>query len=742
MNRKIILFIIIALFMSFIPDYASGIENTMALHIGSPLILSEGKMKPLDSNNPNVVPIIHKDRTLVPLRAISEHFGAEVNYDAAKMEAIVKYMGKTYYFPIGKNTVRISEPDKKDSLLTYDTEALIMEDRTMVPLRLIAEEILKKQVGYRDNAITIGKSNIDDDTLDNIRTRIGQAIRPHSKNELLGSLPVNKDLSFVRQPIADIKQPIAAMPATELDFRVESQEIAKGLDDFSQTNEQVEGVNESDIVKTDGKFIYIASGKSIKIYDSNNGRPKLTDEIAIKPDSKTGEIIQLNELYVHNGKLIVLGIKNTLNNWIRPLPDEPIKGGILPYYSDKNYVYAAVYSVSPQGKLKLDRELELEGNLLSSRKKDENLYLIVNKYVYNYGVIGEPVFPLIRDSAKGSAMTELPLDKIMYFPRRPSENYLVIAALNVEKPEEPANIEALLGAGNMVYMSQNALYITAQDYATIWGTITNIAKFNINGTKFGFAGGGMVSGSLLNQFSMDEYEGNLRVATTSQQRQSTNSIYILDKDLNEKGKIENLAPGERIYSARFMKDYGYIVTFRQIDPLFVLNLSDPSNPKVTGELKVPGFSSYLHPITDKMLLGIGRDVDEETGFQKGIKLSMFDVSDEGKPKEINTLILGSAGSYAEVLDNHKALMLNLKDDMIAFDVSLREETDKFVQKSFNGAAVIETKPDGKLEVLKLISNDGIYGTYAKRIIYIGENLYYILDDTIRVFDMNSFTEIE
>lgn len=735
MYRKIILFIVIALFISFIPVYASGIESIMALHIGSPLILSGEKMKPLDSDNPNVVPIIHKDRTLVPLRAISEHFGAEVNYDATKMEAVVNYMGKSYYFPIGKNTVRISEPGKKDRLLTYDTEALIMEDRTMVPLRLIAEEVLKKQVGYRDNAITIGKDKIDDDTLDNIRTRIGQAIKPYNKDEFLGALSVSKDLLF------DIRYSVG-MLAPELDFSEESRETAKGLDDFSQTNEQVEGVNESDIVKTDGRFIYVVSGKSLRVYDSNNGRPELTDEIAIKPNGETGEIIQLNELYIHDGKLIVHGIKSILDNWIRPLPDGAIGRGILPYYPEKNCVYAAVYSVSSQGKLKLDRELELEGSLLSSRKKDENLYLIVNRSVYNYGVIKEPIFPLIRDSAKDSAMTELPLDKIMYFPGRPSDNYLIIAALNVEKPEEPANIEALLGGGKVVYMSQNALYVAARDNITTLGTITNIAKFNINGTKFGFAGGGMVDGSILNQFSMDEYEENLRIATTNRQKQDTNSVYILDKDLNEKGKIENLAPGEKIYSVRFIGDYGYIVTFRQIDPLFVLNLSDPSNPKVTGELKVPGFSSYLHPITDKVLLGIGRDVVEETGTQKGIKLSMFDVSDEGKPKEMNTLILGSTGSYAEVLDNHKALMLNLKDDMIAFDVSLREETDKFVQKSFNGAAVIEVKPDGNLEVLKLISNDGIYGTYAKRIIYIGEKLYYILDDTIRAFDMNNFTEIK
>lgn len=114
-----------------------------------------------------------------------------------------------------------------------------------------------------------------------------------------------------------------------------------------------------------------------------------------------------------------------------------------------------------------------------------------------------------------------------------------------------------------------------------------------------------------------------------------------------------------------------------------------------------------------MLLGIGRDVDENTGMQNGIKLSLFDVSDEGRPKEMTTLILGGPGSYAEVLDNHKALMLNLNDDMIAYDVSLSDITDKYVKTSFNGAAVIEVRPTGSIKVLELISSEGLYGSYAK-----------------------------
>jgi uncharacterized secreted protein with C-terminal beta-propeller domain len=212
--------------------------------------------------------------------------------------------------------------------------------------------------------------------------------------------------------------------------------------------------------------------------------------------------------------------------------------------------------------------------------------------------------------------------------------------------------------------------------------------------------------------------------------------------MNQIGSVENLAPGERIFSVRFMGEMGYVVTFRQVDPLFVLDLSDPENPKVTGELKVPGFSNYLHPISQDVLLGIGQDVDENTGRQQGIKLSLFDVSDSGKPREIGNLILGDSGSYAEVLHNHKALMLKPDDDLIAFDATLNIYSDKLTREAFNGLLVIKASETGELELIKEISNDGIYGDYVKRPVYIDDILYYVLDDQIRAFNMDNYEEIK
>jgi uncharacterized secreted protein with C-terminal beta-propeller domain len=710
--------------------------DSIALHIGSPLILSGETMKALDLDNPNVVPIIHKDRTLVPIRAISEHFGADVGYEVVPREAYIEYGGKRFVFPIDKSNYRIEEDGRETVTIAIDTEALIIQDRTMVPLRVICEDVLGKTVGYSDRVITVGNEEIalDGKMVEGIKSRIGQALRVSSREELNG-IVAGMTEDYEMKTMDEVRAP---------DGMGEAVNEAAASEDFSATNEQVAGVNEADIVKTDGRFIYVATGESVKVYDSNKGKPVLKDEIKMTVDSETGQYVQFSEMYIDEGRLVVLGTRNGFDNWIRSIPEpmEEMETSIMPFRGGRSYVWCGIYSLDENGKTDLIKETEIEGAMLSSRKKDDTVYLVVNKYLYRYGIDYEEIIPMFRDTVLGDEYSELPIDRIMYYPKRASSNYLMVAAIDIFDETKAATIEAFLGSGSLVYMSDNALYVAGQDYNAFWGSITNIAKFMVDGTKIGFAGGGMVEGSILNQFSMDEYEGSLRVATSNWQRENVNALYVLDENLNETGSVENLAPGERIYSVRFMGDKGYIVTFRQIDPLFVLDLSNPTAPIVTGELKVPGFSNYLHPLGEDALLGIGQSIDEKTGRQQGIKISIYDVSDEGKPRELGNLILGESGSYAEVLYNHKALMLNLKDDMIAFDAVLANITGDYSKSNFYGAVILGVREEGEISVLKLISNEGIYASRVKRILYIGDVLYYVLDDNIRAFDIDTFNEIE
>lgn len=736
MKKIIIILLVFTIILSFQSNIskAQTREMDITLKIGSPLILNERNMKTLDSENPNVVPIIHKDRTLVPLRAIGEHFEAKVSYDNKKREAKISYKGTDYIFPIGEDEYIEKSFGKEDIVRKIDTETLIIQDRTMLPLRVISEQIFNKKVGYMDGVITISDEEIDltKEYLDDVNTKIGQALRVKSKEQLLALIgEQNRDW-----PV------FGAMPELQAPTMNDKESVTS--ENFTTTNEQVAGVNEADIVKTDGKFIYHATSDSVKVYLANNGKPTLTDEIKSKVDKEKGEVIGYNELYIDKNRLIVIGSIDTLGNWIRPI--EPMKEGksIMPYPQQKSYVYVGVYSVNDDGKLSLLKEVEVDGSILSSRKTDNTLYLLSNKYVYSYGIDEESKLPMFKDSSAGFNYKELSIDKIMYYPYRPADNYLLITALDIQNTERPANIEAFLGSGSDIYMDLDSLYVVAEDYSSTLGTVSNIARFKIDGLKIGYSGGGLVKGGILNQFSMDEWEGNFRIATHSWDK-NNNSLYILDEDLEQVGMIENLAKGERIYSVRFMQDKAYIVTFRQIDPLFVIDTSNPEKPKLLGELKIPGFSNYLHPISDNILLGIGQDADEETGAQGGIKLSLFDVSDTAKPKEVDSIILGESGSYAEVLNNHKALMVDKKRHVVGFNAQLNKSSKEFVRDIYSTAVLVEIQDEKRLELLDTIAietGESRQSYSGKRLLVIDDILYYVADDGIRTFEYKSLKEIK
>jgi len=355
---------------------------------------------------------------------------------------------------------------------------------------------------------------------------------------------------------------------------------------------------------------------------------------------------------------------------------------------------------------------------------------------------------MMKDTIVSKESAPLKSDDIMIMPDYISPGYVVLSAVNITD-DSKTQVEAVTASGHILYMSETALYLAAGNYE---GN-TIITKFSIDGMNIGYGGSGTVEGQLLNQFSMDEYNGNLRIATTSWDNE--NALYILDESLNVIGSVTGLAEDERIYSVRFMGDKGYIVTFRNIDPLFVFDLSDPENPKVTGELKIPGFSNYLHPVGEDLLLGIGADTREiyekdskgnEVVIgtrQSGIKLSLFDVSDMGKPREITNYVIGENGSYSEAFYNHKAVMVDTTSEIVAFDAYIT--SGKNWNDIKQGALVISYKnSDLNLKGILDFQHPEVYGKYipyGRRVIYIGDVLYYVQDGVIQAFDYNSLQKI-
>ncbi len=539
--------------------------------------------------------------------------------------------------------------------------------------------------------------------------------------------------------------------------------LEKSEADYSTTNTQVEGVDEADIVKTDGRYIYYISSKKVVIVNAENSSDlKILSEISYSKEEK----LNPRELYIYNNKLIVIGQKE--NNYY---DDLMMVDSIYPIQNDSRTT-AKVYNIEDKTNPKLDREVEIEGSYLSSRMIGDNIYFIANKYIYTYlfkddiAELDEEMFkPKYIDTAIGNEEKCLQYNDICYFPESEDTSYLNIAGFNVNNNEK-ANIDTYLGAGSDIYSSQNNLYITRVKYEyedeRVYGYYNNydvntyIYKFKLENSKAIYEKAGSVPGRVLNQFSMDEKNGYFRIATTDSQnwnsKTNTNNLYVLNENLETIGKIENLAKGEKIYSVRFIGNRAYMVTFVETDPLFVIDLSNPNNPIVLGELKIPGYSKYLHPYDENHIIGFGENTktNQYGGVvTDGMKMALFDVTNPNSPKELYSVDIGEKGTYSEILNNHKALLFSKEKNIIAFPISISEEEENYRTKlKFQGAIVYGLDLDngfklkGKIAHMQITDGyrDYDYTKAVERIIYINDSLFTLSEGLIKSTDMNTMQE--
>jgi len=449
---------------------------------------------------------------------------------------------------------------------------------------------------------------------------------------------------------------------------------------------------------------------------------------------------------------------------------------------------AYIYDVSDRYNPVLEREAGIEGDYVSSRLIGHTLYFIANKYIY--GDIEQydgTVCPRFTDSAQGAEFVEIPLEDIAYCPPIIINSYLLTAGIDTMEPKEEMNVTTILGSAGDVYVSQDNLYVTV--YAGFYGIrpmiltagdvfepayeeATLIYKFSLSDGNAEYVSKGQVPGSVLNQFSMDEYGTTFRVATTT--GYSSNAVYVLDSNLNIRGSLEGLAPGERIYSARFIGNRAYVVTFKTVDPLFVIDLSDSTAPKVLGALKIPGYSDYLHPYDETHLIGFGKDtmtvpykdssgkVISETAYYLGMKISLFDVSDVENPKVVAEYKIGDRGTDSALLQDHKALLFNKDTGLLAFPVyetklagPVMSEYDypNYGEFYFSGAYVLNLSIENGFTLVGTVTHftldetdkAGSYYGYSssqiQRMLYIGNVLYAVSDTGVSAHNINSLQEL-
>jgi len=287
---------------------------------------------------------------------------------------------------------------------------------------------------------------------------------------------------------------------------------------------------------------------------------------------------------------------------------------------------------------------------------------------------------------------------------------------------------------------------------------TIIHRFSIDNGKIEYQAKGEVEGRLLNQFSLDEYQNNLRVATTTDiwlnlgGRVQYNNVFVLNDNLKTIGSLKNLAQNESIYSSRFIGDKLYLVTFRQIDPFFVIDLSNPKTPEVLGYLKIPGYSSYLHPIANNLIIGVGKDTTQnEYGgtITKGVKVSLFDVTDFNNPKEISKYEIGLEGTDSPILYDHKAFLYIENKNILVIPVTEITEKIKsgpynYRTKLWNGAYVFNLS-NNTFELTGKIKHSSSESEYyywmnsatVTRSLYIGNTLYTISNEFVKANGLDS-----
>ena len=441
--------------------------------------------------------------------------------------------------------------------------------------------------------------------------------------------------------------------------------------DHSEVNVRQEGVDEADVIRTDGKYIYILrSDGTLSIVDTSEGSLKETALITLPKEEGS---INSGEIFLGENCLQIIESRDYY--------DQSRDGA--PYCAETIlYTYDLTDISSPV----LAGTYRQDGYYQEARKKDGKIYLFSNwTPVVGGGVTDSVLTPDVAGKA-------LEPENVCIPDIRTSRHFLVVSAVDEKEPETCTDAKALISGSDLLYVSGGSIYALNCDYSSS-RTKTEITKFSYADGKIGGIGAGRVRGTVEESFWIDEYNGDLRVLTTYSGKAGVslidvisdlfdldyydperyvdhNALYILDEKMRLRSSIKDLAPEEQVRSARYFGDTAYFVTFRNTDPLFSVDLSDPDHPQIIGELTIPGFSDYLHPFGENTLLGAGYSADPDTGRLEGIKLSVYDISDPANVKESDITTIDGI-TYLPALNDYKALLVSPERQLLGFWISDR-----------------------------------------------------------------------
>ncbi len=578
--------------------------------------------------------------------------------------------------------------------------------------------------------------------------------------------------------------------------------LSPGSVDYSTTNVQVAGVDEPDFVKNDGKYIYVIAGQTLAIVDAYPAASASVISRTVIEDTP-------QDLFI-DGNRLVLFVTGTAETDIASSGDSPAvvarEKVMPPYYrSSLPVTHAVFYDISDRAHPKVLKDYAIDGDYIDARLIGSNLYLVTREQVYTYDMDGI-IVPAVREGSKTVIAPDV------YYFDNPERQYAftTISSFDTASAKEREAKTFLVGSGNLLSVSENAIYITYQKYHNVYRTTgiepviafedvragsgvsasgvsspvlwedfnkmsetqkqevlaamknaeqekiqkkeidqttTAIHKIAINNGAITYIARGDVPGALESQFSMDEFKNNLRVATTSSVYTTRgtyeyNNVFVLDPAMKTIGSLTHIAEQERIYSTRFIGDRLYMVTFKRIDPFFVIDLSSPTTPKILGKLKIPGYSDYLHPYDATHIIGVGK----ETGTNdwggvsiRGLKLALFDVSDVEHPAQVDKVEIGDAGTDSAALSDHKAFLFDKEKNLLVIparvvknEMTVPDTRGIYPPNVWYGAYVFGVTPEAGFTLRGTVEHGTgtdryySYGSSAnevKRSLYIGDVLY-------------------
>lgn len=486
----------------------------------------------------------------------------------------------------------------------------------------------------------------------------------------------------------------------------------------NSTYVQATGVDEADCVKTTATHIFYLNSNAIHIFSAEGKNAKEVGTVEGADEN------YLTDFYVTGDRLITLGAN----------------------YQDGNAgTEAVVYDISDVSAVKKTGSFLQSGGYLSSRMIGDTLYMVSNHYARNE--LDLPKTGGSVSTADSATTDEIPYSDVFSVETPADSNFLVVSRVDIKTDAQITKSKAILGSGSIIYCNQENLYVTACEYAPevynsmlrnvtgdFWDVSadasTQIIKISLT-DGIDFVASEKVDGTVNNQYALDEYNGKLRVATTSHdsEHNEINNLFVLDENLRQLGSVTGFAQNESIKAVRYIHDTAYVITYEQTDPLFVIDVSNPSQPAIRGEVKISGFSTLLVPVDDNTLLGIGyhttdiTEGDAAMEMQDGVKIVTFDVSDKSNPKVLDTQIFENY--YSPVQDNPKALLVNFERGDYTIPMSKQDWTSGIWNTT--GETLNFRIEDGKIKIIDRYVSEKFSNQDCnlERCVHVGDTVYLL-----------------